>query len=309
MVQLNGEKCPVCGKPFAEKDDIVFCPDCGTPHHRECYQKTGHCINEEKHKQGYTYQAAPPPSSAQENTKEEQPGEKVVCMACGQENPAQDIFCEKCGTPLHPGRAPFTAQQGPMAGGAGVTMFGEFLKPDEEFDGVKAKDWATYIGQAAPYYLSFFKHRKERNGKGVHFVFSALIFGPYYFLYRKMWLVGGLLLALLTLLEIPGVPVMMASFQMLEIAPEVLSILMKVQFVCTMVSLAVKLIASFFAIEWYQKYGAAQIKKLKEKAGSETEFQKELMRRSGPSKAVLYIGVGLLLLNSFANMWLIGLGL
>ena len=41
--------CPVCNSNFTENDDVVVCPDCGTPHHRECYKKIGKCFNENMH--------------------------------------------------------------------------------------------------------------------------------------------------------------------------------------------------------------------------------------------------------------------
>ena len=28
--------CPVCGETFQNGDDVVVCPECGAPHHREC---------------------------------------------------------------------------------------------------------------------------------------------------------------------------------------------------------------------------------------------------------------------------------
>ena len=51
MPSYKNEKCPVCNTEFKDGDDIVTCPVCGTPHHRECYNKIGHCINEDKHKE------------------------------------------------------------------------------------------------------------------------------------------------------------------------------------------------------------------------------------------------------------------
>ncbi len=42
-------KCPVCKDQFTEEDDIVVCPECGTPHHRECYVQNGNCANADKH--------------------------------------------------------------------------------------------------------------------------------------------------------------------------------------------------------------------------------------------------------------------
>jgi len=39
----------VCGKNFKEGDDIIACPECGTPHHRVCYNKTNTCANSRMH--------------------------------------------------------------------------------------------------------------------------------------------------------------------------------------------------------------------------------------------------------------------
>lgn len=44
--------CPVCNNCFTDDDDVVVCPDCGTPHHRECWKKTGKCVNENLHGTG-----------------------------------------------------------------------------------------------------------------------------------------------------------------------------------------------------------------------------------------------------------------
>ena len=41
--------CPVCNNNFTEEDDVVVCPECGTPHHRECFKNNGGCFNEKLH--------------------------------------------------------------------------------------------------------------------------------------------------------------------------------------------------------------------------------------------------------------------
>ena len=51
-MDYTGIKCPVCGKAFTKQDDVVVCPECGAPYHRECYRNTGHCIFLEKHEKG-----------------------------------------------------------------------------------------------------------------------------------------------------------------------------------------------------------------------------------------------------------------
>ena len=48
-MKYSNYKCPVCNNQFTEDDDVVVCPDCGTPHHRECWINKGHCANEALH--------------------------------------------------------------------------------------------------------------------------------------------------------------------------------------------------------------------------------------------------------------------
>lgn len=55
MFLYENNKCPVCGKEFAEGDDVVSCPECGTPHHRECYKSLGKCVNKDKHGTDFVY--------------------------------------------------------------------------------------------------------------------------------------------------------------------------------------------------------------------------------------------------------------
>lgn len=48
-MKFTNYKCPVCENTFTEEDDVVVCPDCGTPHHRQCYTENGKCFNARKH--------------------------------------------------------------------------------------------------------------------------------------------------------------------------------------------------------------------------------------------------------------------
>lgn len=48
-MEFTEYKCPVCDKQFKKGDDVVVCPECGTPHHRECYEKEGHCHFADRH--------------------------------------------------------------------------------------------------------------------------------------------------------------------------------------------------------------------------------------------------------------------
>lgn len=48
-MDFNKYSCPLCGQAFNDTDDVVVCPDCGTPHHRECWFKNGECVNSDRH--------------------------------------------------------------------------------------------------------------------------------------------------------------------------------------------------------------------------------------------------------------------
>ena len=43
-MEFTQYNCPVCKKQFEKGDDIVVCPECGAPHHRECYEQNGKCF-------------------------------------------------------------------------------------------------------------------------------------------------------------------------------------------------------------------------------------------------------------------------
>lgn len=55
MALYKNTKCPVCNELFNDGDDIVTCPVCGTPHHRECYKSINHCANESLHGEGFSF--------------------------------------------------------------------------------------------------------------------------------------------------------------------------------------------------------------------------------------------------------------
>ncbi|MCM1365440.1 MAG: DUF2628 domain-containing protein [Faecalibacterium sp.] len=96
-------KCDGCSREFDENDDVVVCPVCGTPQHRECYKLKGECVNAARHAEGFVWQDAVAQSEipAKEDTvsdeKQEQ-GDALVCPNCGHENEPGSKVCEECGT-------------------------------------------------------------------------------------------------------------------------------------------------------------------------------------------------------------------
>lgn len=54
-MRFENQICPVCEEKFNENDEIVVCPECGTPHHRDCYNSLGECKNVPLHKEGFSF--------------------------------------------------------------------------------------------------------------------------------------------------------------------------------------------------------------------------------------------------------------
>ena len=92
-MKYTGISCAACGKPFTAEDDIVVCPECGTPYHRACYKELGHCVYEQRHAEGYVWQppkTAPGPSVPLDDQQSAPRADDglVMCSRCGTVNPA-----------------------------------------------------------------------------------------------------------------------------------------------------------------------------------------------------------------------------
>ena len=55
MDELKNVKCGLCNNFFKDNDDVVFCPDCGAPAHRSCWQREGECVYADRHGSGFRW--------------------------------------------------------------------------------------------------------------------------------------------------------------------------------------------------------------------------------------------------------------
>lgn len=189
MAYYTGQDCPICENRFQEEDDIVVCPICGAPYHRECYARQGDCSFEARHTTGYVWQPAQKPK---EN----------ICPSCKSENPSDSIFCRFCGELL---RRPGEQEQGysrPLHQQSDyLSAFGG-LSPDELIDGISARDIALFVGENSHYYLPRFKAISQKRSGGINW--AAFLLDFIFFFYRKMYKVGALLLGLVIITQIPS---------------------------------------------------------------------------------------------------------
>ena len=226
MSNYIGYRCPVCGKTFAQGDDVVVCPDCGAPHHRECYRKLGHCAYEDKHASGRQWQ--PEGEAAQDGQGQSQA--TLVCPRCGSHNPAGNIFCQVCGHQLTAGEnpgadygyGPDPYRNGPEGGGyqgyrqdygygpqQGREQQDPFFSPfsprvdynQEVAPGISVKEVCDYVGPNCWTFAAKFNALARSGGFSLNW--SAFFFSFFYCFYRKMYKLGGILLAIAAAAMIP----------------------------------------------------------------------------------------------------------
>lgn len=92
-MKYTGNICDGCGQPFNDEDDVVVCPDCGTPQHRECYEKENKCVCSHLHGEDYAWNGI----VHKETPLPEAKRETVACPNCGYENPKGSPMCKQCG--------------------------------------------------------------------------------------------------------------------------------------------------------------------------------------------------------------------
>ena len=297
----------ICGEKFAEGDDIVVCPDCGTPYHRKCYEEKGSCINTVLHDKDIGWLPDAP---------EEQPIPTVAasavkrCIRCGAENSNDRRYCEQCGTPLinMDTPRPFndTASSKKTAGAHiseessmphlnGLDIQPVMLNQDSDIDGVKLGDLARYVGSNPIGFLpSFIKFAK--TGRKLSMNLFAFLFTPVYFMYRKMTGWGIAFGALMALLGVPSMIELLESGDMgykIDMGINVKSQdFIAVSQALMLMTVAVKVMACFFANYLYYKQARKQIMRIHDESEgkSSDDVNKEIILAGGTSIGYMVLG-------------------
>lgn len=195
MFFYEGQTCPVCGRAFAETDDIVACPTCGAPHHRACWQQEGACHFAADHGTSRQWKRVEKQETATPTNR---------CPNCGTDNLEHAEFCSHCGRALHVQEwsAPHNPQQPPVYGQPQPPYheYAPFRTPfdplggvprDEKFEeDTTAEELALCVGTNTPYYLPRFQRIK--NNRPIQWNWAAFLITPYWLLYRKQYVAGTL---------------------------------------------------------------------------------------------------------------------
>lgn len=192
-LKINGEKCAVCKAYLFEEDDVVYCPDCGAPHHRDCYNSIGHCGLEEFHGTENQYKKPEP-------VKEEQPREPIqsntiTCGMCGEKYETEESYCPNCNVPN-------------MAKMGGRFVSFDFLggvpSNTDLGNGVTANEAKKFVASNTHRYIPKFLSFKK--GKKASWNWLAFLTPCGWLMSRKMYLLGAVIGALevaFTLLSVP----------------------------------------------------------------------------------------------------------
>lgn len=218
----TGYTCPVCSNKFEEKDDVVVCPVCGTPHHRACWQSLGHCANEDKHSEGFVWTPPETEKDRQPRNTEQTQVDVLICPRCGLPNPPGEHNCARCKMPLNADAHGSFSRSQPQQNNApfgsnpplGTPMY-SYRNPyadkakevygDARVSSIPVSEVAEYVQANSEKYIAAFLDGEPAEGKPKkRFNFSAAIFSIYWLFYRKLVKVGCIATLLLVALQIIG---------------------------------------------------------------------------------------------------------
>ncbi|MBR6107165.1 MAG: DUF2628 domain-containing protein [Oscillospiraceae bacterium] len=265
MLEYQGQPCMICGDAFSEADDIVTCPECGTPYHRACYKKVGCCVNTELHETGGSWVTE---------------RRRAISAELRAEKRAEQ---EEQAAERERGDAP-KMLNGSLYDGVRLNPYDPCvgLDPEETLDGATMREVAEFVGTNRFYYLPRFRLMKQ-TGRKFSFNLVCLFFPHFYFANRKMWVltIGSMLLEML--LGIPRVLVYM--YEQLGISVSWANVnsagFARLDSVCSVVGLIVSAFWGLFANYLYYRHTVRRIRSIKRGAGSEAAMHDRIQTEGG----------------------------
>lgn len=283
-LSVEGQSCPVCHAYLFDDDDVVYCPVCGAPHHRDCYHAVGHCALEDKHgtPEQYDAEAFRKTEPQTEETKSE--AEQFIkerCKNCGRELSDDAKFCPYC-------RAP--RDFNPYDRFAGI-------KKDSELEGVTAEELAHFVMiNPSRYVKTFFSQSKQKR---TSWNWAAFLFPCEWSLFRKCYKSGilmGILLVAASILTLPLSQALsqfvlegMDRMEMVQFIAEnmdkigILPIILTL--ICGVINIGVRIFAGLFSDYIYRQTAIEKIKEINTLDGDKNE----LYRKKGGVNLFLFI--------------------
>ena len=283
------EKCVVCKAYLFEDDDVVYCPECGAPHHRECYNSIGHCGLEEFHGTDNQYK--------KEKIEDEKPQQETVednyitCGMCGAKYDRQENTCPECDAP-----------NVTKFGGRFVTFdfLGGVPADTDLGKGVTADEAKKFVVNNTHRYIPKFLNFSK--GKKLSWNWLAFITPCGWFLSRKMYAIGAFIAALEIAFKIIMLPIansiyeylpMLENYGAASITPDLaVEIFSKIGILpilivwgIALINLIIMLVSAMFGDYIYRNHTISTISKIK----AESEDVEEDLRKKGGVN--LFLGI------------------
>lgn len=314
-MDYTDEICIVCNQKFKKDEDIVVCPDCGTPYHRACWKKEGHCINTSLHESGQSWRKI--------NFHSEKTEEIITCPTCGTKNKKGNISCVNCGKVIFKDEA----QQNNNSQDETERLKQEWeskfqqsafndkccgLDPEEEYEGERLGDVAEFVEKNTIYYIPIFKKFRETGSK-ISINLISGFFPTLYFAHRKMWGITILVILFMFLLDVPTVLYNFAvgdtffvdtssiaqnygsyygaiigkfAEQITKIQSSLAdydNILFSISSVCSYIGIFVRILLCVFSNFIYYRFVLKNVRKIKKQKVSLISFQDKLRMSGGTS--------------------------
>lgn len=284
-IDTKGISCVRCHSYLFEDDDVVYCPVCGAPHHRQCYNDLGHCALEEFHGTENEYKRE---IIIEKEEVKEIP--KTKCRMCGEEYDSSLGKCPNCSS------ANFSRIV--------VNSF-DFLggvpKDEDLGEGVTADEAKNFVFANTHRYIPKFASLK--NGKKVSWNWLAFLFPGAWMLSRKMYKYGifSLMLSVIgNFLAYPlaikyanlGIDITRFTYenynQVAESLPQIGALVIVLAFLGSSIDIALRVLSGMFGDYLYKNHTIKSVKKMKNESN---DLQTDLRKLGGINFILFFVGL------------------
>lgn len=277
-IDNKGLSCARCKAYLFDEDDVVYCPVCGAPHHRECYNALGKCALEELHGTEQEYskekerEALQKASETAEQQKEFKDAESenipgyTTCGMCGEKYPSDYRSCKKCG-------APNVAN---MNGFIGFDFLGGIPKDYKIDENVTADEAKRFVVANTHRYIP--KFATLNKTKKTSWNWLAFLFPGGWMLSRKMFKSGIITCFLSVLSTLLTYPLNLTLYQLgvssstnsaefisslYEAMPQISVWILILGMLGFLSDIIIRIVSAMFGDYMYKKYTVAQITEIK----------------------------------------------
>ncbi len=297
MSRFTDKLCPVCRVRFTDNSDIVVCPECGTPHHRACYAKTGSCAVGGYHAEGFVWNGMLPDEMESSIPRSEPKDTYGPHRAEYPHGYNSNTGSDRLNIPEMEGMEQMPNQ------------YFEFYRQirsvtdDEErgADGVSGKELCHFAGKSIVHYSQAFAAFRKGVLKGgtrqpvkVFLNFCAGFFMPIHQFYRRMDALGIALLVLSAVTALPEILLYYdAEYASVEFAASTTAMLNAFAILANLINFAATMLLCVFGDYIYYKFCVGRIKKIRARFddGRAEGYYMALTESGAPSKLRAVIGI------------------